>query len=251
MNRVVLREPAKRVRRCSNQQFEPSSATIQRPLSEDEMNALIEDSRFPILLVHGDRDKRVAHIPSQGDLQWSFGSSAWIFLFLFAYAFCAAGAQSQSSEYDLKAVCLYNLVQFTEWPPSAFPETNSPLVIGILGEDPFGSTLEEAVRGEKVNGRTVVIQRYHRSEEVRKCHAVFISNSESARLDRILNGLKSRSILTVGESESFTKKGGIVGLAIDRNKLRLSINLEAARSSGLTMSSKLLRLADIVSVKKT
>src|SRR5262245_36573345 len=82
-------------------------------------------------------------------------------------------------EYQLKAVFLFNFAQFVEWPSAAFPEAQTPLVIGILGEDPFGAYLDETVRGETVNNRSLIVRRYRRVEEIETCHILFISRSEA------------------------------------------------------------------------
>src|SRR5205809_35803 len=82
-------------------------------------------------------------------------------------------------EYQLKAVFLFNFAQFVEWPPEAFPEARTPLVIGILGEDPFGAYLDETVRGETVYNRPLTVQRYSQVEETKTCHVLFISPSEA------------------------------------------------------------------------
>src|SRR5712664_1838664 len=102
-----------------------------------------------------------------------------------------------SPEYQLKAVFLFNFAQFVEWPPTAFPEAKAPLVIGVLGDDPFGPYLDETVRGEKVNNRPLVVQRFRQVEEIKTCHVLFISRSERERLGQILAGLKGRNILAV------------------------------------------------------
>src|SRR5712664_4158707 len=110
----------------------------------------------------------------------------------------ASPAQTPTSpEYQLKAVFLFNFAQFVEWPPTAFPEAKAPLVIGVLGEDPFGPYLDETVRGEKVNNRPLVVQRFRQVEEIKTCHVLFISRSERERLGQILAGLKGRNILAV------------------------------------------------------
>src|SRR6185436_20495294 len=106
-------------------------------------------------------------------------------------------------EYQVKAVFLFNFAQFVDWPSNAFPEAQAPLVIGVLGEDPFGSYLDETVRGEKINNRPMVVQRYRRVDEIKSCHILFISRSEAARLEEIFNGLKGRNILTVGDYDGF------------------------------------------------
>lgn len=154
-------------------------------------------------------------------------------------------AQSAASkEYQVKAAFLYNFFQFVEWPPDAFPQAQSPLVIGIIGDDPFGSSLNEIVSGEKVNNRPLVIQHYHRPEEIKVCHILFVCQSESPEMKDLIAGLKNRNILTVSDIEGFTKAGGIIRFVTENNKIRFRINTEAARAANLEISSKLLRAAE-------
>ncbi len=91
-----------------------------------------------------------------------------------------------TKEYEVKAAFLYNFAQFIEWPPSTFPDEQAPLVIAILGNDPFGAYLDEVVRGEKVNSRPLVIERYQKVEDVKACQILFISQSEGRRLEEVL-----------------------------------------------------------------
>src|SRR5262245_46124294 len=106
--------------------------------------------------------------------------------FLLALATPSGHAASSSTpqESPLQAVFLFNFAQFVEWPAQAFSDPAAPLVIGVLGQDPFGSTLDDAVRGETAAGRPMVVKRYRRADEIADCQIVFISASESSRLDR-------------------------------------------------------------------
>jgi hypothetical protein len=159
----------------------------------------------------------------------------------------AALAQSSPDpEYQIKAVFLFNFAHFVEWPASAFPNSQTPLVIGILGEDPFGPYLDETVRGETVNDRPLVVRRYRSVEEVTTCHILFISRREEGRLKSILESLRGRSVLTVSDVDRFARRGGMIRFVTDHHRIRFRINLEAARAAGLTLSSKLLRPAEIV-----
>lgn len=153
---------------------------------------------------------------------------------------------AQTKEYEIKAVFLYNFARFVEWPTNAFATTNAPLVIGVLGQDPFGSYLDKTVEHETVNDRPLVVRRYERVEEVRDCHILFISSSEKGRLQQTLTGLQHRGILTVGEMEGFASQGGVLRFLTEDNKIKLRINLAAARTEHLTISSQLLKLAEIV-----
>jgi hypothetical protein len=162
----------------------------------------------------------------------------------------AAAAGSAAGEYQVKAVFLYNFAQFVEWPARAFAARNSPLVIGVLGEDPFGSYLDELVKGETVAGRPIVVRRYREPAEIGECHILFVSDSESGRMPQIVAALQARSILTVSDAENFTRAGGMVRFVTESGKLRMRINHEAARESGLIISSKILRPATIVTKEK-
>jgi hypothetical protein len=100
-----------------------------------------------------------------------------------------------------------------------------------------------------VNNRPLLVQRYRRVEEIKTCHILFISSSEEKRLDQVMTSLKGRNLLTVGDFEGFARYGGIVRFATEKNKTRLKINLEAAKAANLTISSKLLRPAEIIGVE--
>ena len=153
---------------------------------------------------------------------------------------------SQPSEYQLKAAFLFNFAKFVEWPPAAFAEPNSPLIIGILGENPFGDVLEETVRGKSLNNHPLAVRTFRSVAESTNCHVLFISASEADRLPAILARLKGRSILTVGDTKDFVARDGIVGFTVDHKRLKLRVNLAAADAAKLTISSKLLRQADVV-----
>jgi hypothetical protein len=155
-----------------------------------------------------------------------------------------------SKEYQVKAAFLYNFSQFVVWPTEAFPEAQTPMVIGVIGEDPFGAYLDEIVHGEQVNNRPLIVRRYHQVEEINICHILFVSQSETKRLEQIFARLKGRSILTVGDIEGFAKQGGMIRFVSENDKIRFRINVEAAKAAKLSISSKLLKPAEIVSPGK-
>ena len=149
-------------------------------------------------------------------------------------------------EYQLKAVFLFNFAQFVDWPAEAFADSATPLVIGILGNDPFGETLDLTVRDERLGGRAFRVQRYRSVDEIKTCHILFISRSEGARPAGILAGLQQRPILTVSDADRFAERGGMIRFVTDRSRIRLQLNLDAAQAAHLTISSKLLRAAEII-----
>ncbi len=155
-----------------------------------------------------------------------------------------SGEAQASREYQLKAVFLYNFAQFSEWPKDAFESANSPLVIGILGNDPFGRTLDETVNGETVNSRHILIEHYRRAEDIKACHILFINQTEARQMDEIVNSLKGKPILTVCDSDNAAFAHSIICFAVENNKVHFRINQEAAKAANITLSSKLLRVAD-------
>lgn len=150
------------------------------------------------------------------------------------------------TEYQIKAVFLYNFVHFVDWPPPAQPHQGQPFCIGVLGTDPFGGALDQAVRGETVNGNPLVVRRFRSLDEVRGCQMLFVSRSESWRMDRILRELQGQSILVVSDAEHFALDGGMIQFVTENNKVRLRINVLAARAAKLAISSKLLRPSEVV-----
>jgi hypothetical protein len=159
----------------------------------------------------------------------------------------AARAQTVSHEYPLKAVFLVNFAQFTDWPTNAFDAPDSPLVFGVLGDDPFGPLLDDAVRDETVNGRKFVVERFLHVEDIKTCHILFISQSETKRLDKIVSDLKGKPVLTVSDIENSAYRGVCVRFITENNKIHLRINMDSLKDANLTMSSKLLRVSEIIS----
>ena len=147
------------------------------------------------------------------------------------------------SEYHLKAAFLFNFAKFIEWPPQAYANTDSPLVIGVLGDNPFGTALEETIRNKVIDGRTVVVKPIPSLSAATNCQILFISTSEKHRLKEILDSLRGSSVLTVGETDHFTEAGGMINFVLEGNKIRFQINDQTARGAKLKVSSKLLSLA--------
>ncbi len=158
----------------------------------------------------------------------------------------AAAETAISAEYKVKAVFLFNFTQFVEWPAGAFSSDEAPLVIGILGGDPFDAYLDDLVKGEKVGRRPLVVRRCKSPEEIAGCHILFINRSRAAELPQILERLKGRSVLTVSDLDTFNRQGGMMRLATEAGKIQLKISVAPAKSAGLVISSKILSPRTIV-----
>lgn len=150
-----------------------------------------------------------------------------------------------SREYDIKAVFLYNFVAFVEWPAAARPGPGAPIIIGILGRDPFGAVLDEVVAGEKLKGHPLEVRRYRTPEAALEAHILYISTSETWRLGEILRVLRSRPVLTVADVPQTALASEAIITFSTGNRVELRVNPAAAQQAGLSISSKLLRVATV------
>jgi hypothetical protein len=171
---------------------------------------------------------------------WRSGVARCLVVLLFL--FCSGNsslADDQPTEWEVKAAFLFNFAKFVDWPATKLPPS-APLIIGTLGEDPFGSDLEKTIGGKNVLGHPIEIRRYASSTDARQAHIVFIDDSEKRRHSQILKTLSDASVLTVGDTENFCEQGGMINFKLVANKVRFEINQGAAEKEGLKISSKLL-----------
>ncbi len=160
-----------------------------------------------------------------------------------------AGGDVSMTEYQVKALFLLNFTKYVDWPPVAFAGTNAPIVIGLYGEHKFGDAVTKAVEGKTISGREIIVQPIGKDGDFGKCQMLFISDSEKNHLGEILDKVKALPVLTVGETEQFMEQGGMINFVKKEGKIRLEINLTAARQAKLEISSKLLGVADVVKGK--
>ena len=178
-------------------------------------------------------------------------------LYRFILMVFVAGIQTTSlaqkpavPENQIKAVFLFNFIQFVEWPAQSFESMESPVVIGIFGKDPFGSYLDEILVGEVINGRPVTVKRFSSLNDIENCQILYIPSPEIENYSKIFDFLSGKNVLTISDSRDFIEEGGIIRFVKVNNKIQFQINPEAAKRANLSISSKLLRLAEIVAVNQ-
>jgi hypothetical protein len=148
-------------------------------------------------------------------------------------------------EYQVKAAFIYNFVQFTQWPDSAFSASDSPLVVAVFGSNPFGDSLQKAMDGKKLGNHPIVVKQFDSTDSIPSCHVLFVAASEEGRLNDVFRSAADHPILTIGEATTFCDKGGAMRFLIDDGKIRFEVNLDAVKRAGLHISAKLLNLARI------
>jgi hypothetical protein len=158
----------------------------------------------------------------------------------------AQSVDSDSSEYLVKAGFIFNFAKFVEWPAGSLGSKGTPIVIGVLGNEHFASILDQVVGGKSIDGRAFVVRRMKWGKEVKECHILFITSTEESHSDELLQLVKGASILTIGETPGFAKRGGMINFTLEDRKVRFEVNLDAAKHENLNISSRLLSLAKIV-----
>ena len=152
--------------------------------------------------------------------------------------------QKNFQEYKIKAAFIYNFAKYVTWPKNTFGDKNEPLVLGLLGDNPFGKEIYK-INDKLVHGRKLKVVLIKDYEQIKSCDLLYISPSESERLDEIQTILKNEKILTVSDMDNFAANGGMIELIVKNSKVRFIINPKAAERAGLDISSQLLKLAII------
>jgi hypothetical protein len=161
-------------------------------------------------------------------------------------AFHEAGVHAQAAqEYQVKAAFIFNFAKFVEWPPEVLVDKQAPVVLCILGKDPFSDAFEP-LKKRTVEGRRFAVRQVNSVQEVERCQMLYISTSEKDRLPQILKSVRNRHILTISDMKGFSREGGMITLVRDQEKIAMEINLDAARNADLKISSQLLKLATII-----
>ena len=157
------------------------------------------------------------------------------------FLLCSLAFAERPSEYQVKAVYLYNFGKFVNWPADAARSIDFDVC--VLGTDPFGQLLDATVSDSTINGKRVVAKRIARAQDASDCRIVFIAGSESPRLAGHLPVLNRLHVLTVSDNPHFLERGGMIQFVFDGDRIRFAVNLTATQEAGLTLSSELLKVA--------
>lgn len=166
-----------------------------------------------------------------------------------ALAVCAAGGsigaeqRTATAEDDIKAAFLFNFTKFVEWPAT---DRTLPFRICTVAEPAFGTAVERTITGETAGGRPIEHVRPSTPDAARACHILFVGRLDSDRLERWLSAVRGAPMLVVGETRAAWDRGAHINFVVDDNRVKFDVNPDAASRAGLTVSSKLLRVARTV-----
>jgi hypothetical protein len=163
---------------------------------------------------------------------------------LMAFVCLPRARAAVASEAELKSVLLFHLSHYVEWPAGT---NTQEFVIGILGPDPFGTALDQVVKGNSVNGRSIRVMRLTQAGQAKDCAIVYVSAQSRDSLRRLFDVTKNSPTLVVGETGEFMDRGGMIRFRqTPERKIRLQVNLTRVRERGLNVSAQLLRVSDVV-----
>lgn len=148
-------------------------------------------------------------------------------------------------EYQVKAAFLFNFTRFVNWPESPFKSGTDPFVIGIIGNDPFGPYIEELVDGESFGDHPIIIERYTDVKEIGNCQILYVNSNDAKMVKEVLAACAHKNILTVSDASRFASLGGVIGFYKEQNKIKVQINVKAAKAAEVEISSKLLKISKI------
>lgn len=152
---------------------------------------------------------------------------------------------AQRDEGAVRAAFVFNLTKYVEW-----PNLGHELVIGFVGDSETGAVLQRVVSGKISGSRTIRVVISPSEEQLSRCNILYVGYSSAKKTQSILDKIRNKNILSVGESDHFAREGGMVGLVRDGDHIQIEVNLESVQSGGLKISSRLLNLAEIVRTAK-
>ena len=174
-------------------------------------------------------------------VRYTIASVVWLL-----FAGSVALGQQKPSEFQVEAAYLYNFGRFVEWPASVTTAKTGSFTICVLCQDPFGPSLDATLAGEMMGKQSVVARRISSPQESVDCQILFISSSETNRLNKIIEALDKSAVLTVSDIPQFSQRRGMIQFVLEGSRIRFEVNLAATQRAGLVLSSELLKVATAV-----
>jgi hypothetical protein len=181
--------------------------------------------------------------PTRGSAKfWRYGITLMLFA---ACGISSAGADAQLNPTEFKAAIVAKVLPYVQWPKEALPESPAPFLVGIFGGDPVEPILATLLKDQKLNGRDILVQSIDAATNaLPRCQILFVPATHEARWQALSRDAVGAGILTVGESETFTKSGGVFNVLVEQQKLEISV--KNAKRAGLDINSKLLKISKVV-----
>jgi hypothetical protein len=165
----------------------------------------------------------------------------WLSVLLAGFLFVPLLSAQELDERAIRVAYVFNLTKYVEW-----PHAGNQLVVCFVGDGPMGEALEKMLAGKTSDSRLIQVVLSPGNENLDQCDVIYFANSAPQKIHATLDHLHNRSVLTVGDTESFTKSGGMIGLVRVGVQVQIMVNLDAVERAQLKISSRVLNLATIV-----
>ena len=163
----------------------------------------------------------------------------------------ACGQPQSTIEQQVKGAFLTKFPLFIDWPAGTFASASSPIVIGILGKNPFGDGFEQEVGRQKARDRSFQLKLLRGLDGLKECHILYIHPEQDGRLAEVLARLGHAPVLIAGDAASFVERGGMINFIKREGKVRFQVNLEAVRAAGLRIDARLLQVSEVIKPPKS
>jgi hypothetical protein len=194
----------------------------------------------------GSESRMISQKQLWSSAQRSLCAHACVLIIPFAVFALPLYAQQKPTDYQVKAVYLYNFGKFVQWPPNDAVDRDGVFTVCVLGQDPFGPALDATLAGATIDGKHVVAKRISSPGESAHCRILFLGSTEVTRLRKIIDALDKEAVLTVSDIPEFSQRGGMIEFVTEDSRVRFEVNLDAAQQAGLSLSSELLKVATTV-----
>ena len=156
----------------------------------------------------------------------------------------ATKAQTLSEQTAFAALAL-NVVRYTTWPESAQARMHDIIELCVVGDNVVQKSFAD-IDGKPVGKRTIRINELSRLRNFDQCHVIYFGNIKQNILLQVFTKINKQPLLTIGEGYDFAAQGGIVGIENDAGKIKLHVNLGALTTAQLSISAKILKLANTI-----
>lgn len=157
----------------------------------------------------------------------------------------ADAQNSVADEYDIRAAMLFNITRFVEWPTSKLNPQHPQMLVCIAGPDPIGPGLDHFLQSQKAGIKSISVRHLNSLESAEACHVLYVSLREQKDVKKFVPSLAKANVLLISEKTNAGSPDQVIGLPTLDEHVHIEVNLAAAQRAGITISSKLLRLATV------
>jgi hypothetical protein len=169
------------------------------------------------------------------------GQCRFVFLALLLLLISPGAVPQSHDDRSVKAAFVFNLTKYVEW-----PQSSEEMVIGYLGEERTGEIFKKMLDGKSSGSRSIRVILLPSATDLERCQLLYVAEPSEKKVRAALDLVRGKSVLTVGDTDSFVREGGMIGLVTVGEQIQIQVGLEVVQESRLKVSSRLLSIATLV-----